>query len=146
MTPTEVWEACRELECEVGPRAEVSAYVSKFQRGAWLVIRPLPYPNDQTISTGGCETWEAAFAAARALWTEHSDRHAENNIKAMALAIVRITYKLGECSEETLRAEFDVADVARYADRACDRANAMAERGPFTVIRAPGANDVAEAA
>lgn len=86
------------------------------------------------------DDWPALFATARAKWAEVREEKIGRIVKEMALAIIRITAELGECSDAALRAEFDAADVAAFGDDACAKADEMASNGPFSITRLAGAN------
>jgi hypothetical protein len=90
------------------------------------------------------DTFRELLSNCEAKWAEHSDLHAKNLIRRMALKIIEITADIGECSDAALRAEFSRADVERYGDRACEHATEIASNGPFSIVRTSGAN--AEAA
>lgn len=79
-------------------------------------------------------------------WAEYESRHKAQTIRKMALAIIRITADLGECTDAALRncGEFDPAKVALYGEQACTDANEIAGKGPFSIVTIGGAN--AEAA
>jgi hypothetical protein len=91
------------------------------------------------------DTFRDLLAACEAKWAAHSDVHAANTIREMALAIIAITADQGECTDAALRARFDAADVRRFGDAACAQATEMASNGPFSIVVLAGAND-AEAA
>lgn len=90
-------------------------------------------------------SWRELIADCEAKWAAHSDLHATNIIRDMALAIISITADLGECTDAALRAKFDAADIQRHGDAACAQATEMAANGPFSIVKLSGAND-AEAA
>lgn len=93
-----------------------------------------------TLTAHG-NSYRELLAACEAKWAEHSDLHASNIIRELALAIIAITADQGECTDAALRAKFDAADVARYGDHACAEATAMASNGPFSIVKLSGAND-----
>lgn len=92
------------------------------------------------------DSYRELLAACEAKWAEHSDLHGSNVIREMALAIISITADLGQCTDASLRAKFDAADVARYGEHACAAATEMASNGPFSIVKLAGANDAQVAA
>jgi len=139
MTPIEIWEECRKLEAEVGPKSEVCALIMRHSKGVSLQV----YPRGMCESSGPNgegETWTDAFDDVRTKWAAQSGDHERNLIRDISLAIVRITYDNGECTDAALRAEFAASDIAKYAERAIERANAMAEGAPFKIIETGDGN------
>lgn len=77
-------------------------------------------------------------------WAERAATYRADTIKKMAVSIIQITYELGECSDNALRgAGFDASEVKRFSGAACEMANSMAERGPFTVLTLNNSNEAA---
>jgi hypothetical protein len=76
----------------------------------------------------------------QAKWSGHQTRHREQIVRKMALAIIRITSDVGECTDAALRSEFDRAEIKTYGEEACTKANDMAGRGPFAIKAMRGAN------
>jgi hypothetical protein len=144
LTHTEARAAFTALAVEVGSKAAI--YVSlgshAFEKQA---LSASIYP--QGIGSGGAtlrveaDDYRALLAAAQDKWAEHSDLHATNTIRAMALAIIAITADQGECTDAALRAQFDASDVRRHGEPACEQASAMASNGPFSIVKLTGAND-----
>ena len=136
MTPRQVWDACRALEREVGPGARVSMYINDAcHTGCWAALRPSPTGTMHLFTMrGGSDTWSGALDDLRAQWAEKADRVDEEAVRNLALAIVRVTYDQGSCTDAALRAEFDAETVERYGARAVERANAMAEGAPFSIV------------
>lgn len=151
LTLTEAREALNALQREIGAKCYIHAGLNmKRRRGErhgpnlYAQIYPQDMLGKVSLAASG-DTWAALVADCRRAWEEHSDTHAANTIRDMALAIIRITADLGECTNAALRAEFDTADVARFGERACAKANEMAANGLFSIVSLAGAND-AEAA
>lgn len=85
--------------------------------------------------------WRDALDEARAIFAGRYANRATEATKALALAIIRLTFEHGECTDAALRADFDSSDVDRYAEAACVMASEMGEKGPFSIVRTSGAND-----
>jgi hypothetical protein len=98
-------------------------------------------PSDFVKSQGA--TWREMIASAEADWESRKANVETKTIRALALAIIRLTYDLGECTDAALRAEFHAADVERYGAEAVATANGMAEGAPFSISVLAGANDEA---
>lgn len=92
------------------------------------------------------DTFDELYALTAATWAEYEEAHRIRTIRKMALAIIRITAELGECTDAALRncGEFDPSQIKAYGEQACLDANDIAGRGPFSIIVKGGAN--AEAA
>lgn len=145
LTLSEARDAFRELAGRIGSKAEIWLFLNtRDGRLLSATIRPDGILGKVGLAVQG-DTWRELLAACEAKWAEHSDLHATNIIRKMALAIISITADIGECTDAALRAKFDGADVARFGDRACEQATEMAGLGPFSIVRLSGAND-AEAA
>ena len=154
MTPTEAMNAFDQLASTVGPKAEFSIFLntsryglrSKDQGALKAVLYATGSYSAGSLFCCDGDTWEALLEAAATKWSEHSEEHRRRTTLDMALAIIRITDTSGVCSDQSLRAEFDAADVKRFGADACAKANEMAGRGPFKITETFGANDCAEAA
>lgn len=138
------------FESSVGPRAEV--YIS-----VELTDGPLFYAT--FYSRGICQSGGSDFRvdaddlpgvllALKNKWAEYAEKHRGEITRKMALAIIRITAELGECTDAALRncGEFDPAQIKMYGEQACGDANDIAGRGPFQIVTLGGANAPAEVA
>ncbi len=147
LTHTEAREALRDFARTVGLKCQVYPSLSHGQGGPPLLA--LIYTHG--ICGGGAQlnvegdSYRELLAACEAKWAEHSDLHAANVIREMALAIIALTADQGECTDSALRGKFDAADVTRYGDRACEQATAMVSNGPFSIVKLAGANDAVAA-
>lgn len=145
MTPHEVQAALKSLAHEMGgPRSTITTFISTELGTAEKPICASVSPRG---GLAGCfsvygATWPGLIAAIREKWTQVAGDYAANTLRAMALAIIRITAERGECSDAALRMEFDAEEVAKFADEACRDAETIG-KGPFVVTRTDGANAVA---
>lgn len=146
MTPAEIRTALDALKGEIGPKADITMSIcarDQFESGS-QPIRASVYPFGMVNSKGWfaikSETFEGAISELRTKWTAYSDEHRSQTTKNMALAIIRLTTEVGECSDAALRQEFDAASIARWGDDACKFADEMAGKGPFRIKRKRGAN------
>lgn len=139
----EIQAALVDLQGLVGPKAWIDFSIKPNDMNACL------YPEGLTSRTGGLAEriganngdWREMIASLHAQYLERREQRDENLTRDMALAIVRITFEAGGCSDAQLRAGFDAADVVRLGQTACERANAMADKGPFVLTVLSGAND-----
>lgn len=138
------------FESSVGPRAEV--YISVATD-----IGPLFYAT--FYSRGICQSGGSDFRvnaddlpgiveALKDKWAEFAERNRGAITRKMALAVIRITADLGECTDAALRncGEFDPSQIKMYGEDACADANDIAGRGPFQIVVLGGANAPVEAA
>jgi len=132
MTAREAARALRALREEIGPKADANLgisdriFASLYPNG--LCERPrLFFPNARTL--------RGAVAGLKAQWAEHQALHADNTIKAMALAIIRLTFEVGECTDAALRCEFSQTDIDRHGEAATARASEMGGNSPFKIVR-----------
>jgi hypothetical protein len=88
------------------------------------------------------DTFGELFRKLSEAWSEYEGRHRGQTIRKMALAIIRITAELGECTDAALRAsgEFDPGQIRAYGEQACADANEIAGKGPFKIKMRRGAN------
>lgn len=149
MTVREYAQAIAKFEKTIGARASVSTFVTPASK---LPLHCSVYATG-SYSKGAdfsvdAETFGELFAAVTAKWAEYEGRHRVDTIKKMALAIIRITSDLGECTDAALRncGEFDPGQVKSYGDEACTVADNMADKGPFSIVELGTANANAEAA
>lgn len=141
-------EGTKQLAASVGPKAEICTSVSNYgpaYRATLYANGLVGTKSDLSFSVHG-ETFAEALLALSMKWAEHSAIHEQRIVRKMALAIIRITADLGECTDAALRncGEFDPGQVKRYGAAACEDANTIAGKGPFSIIAAGRAN--AEAA
>lgn len=135
----EMQEAIRLIRAEGGPKCE--AFFNLSGQSLGVSIYPKGILDHETICKSSTD-WREALAAARAEFASRAQMHAEQTTQALASAIIRITFETGACSDAQLRgADFDAADVARFGQLAVERANAMADKGPFVLTITPAAND-----
>ncbi|MGY3527245.1 hypothetical protein [Bradyrhizobium sp. USDA 4452] len=137
-------KAVREFLPQVGVKAELYTSIehASWKKGAYSVSL---YPHGITNSHRGYLRTEAnsigeLWADIQAKWAEHKEAHRQQVTRQMALAIIRITTELGECTDAALRNEFDPAQIASYGKDACTEADAMGGRGPFSITMKGGAN------
>jgi hypothetical protein len=147
MSARDFARAVKAFEKSIGPRASISTFLA-FNDGAPLYCAVYPTGN---YSKGAdfsvqAETFSELFAAVQAKWAEYEADHRVRTIRKMALAIIRITAELGECTDAALRncGEFDPGQINAYGEQACADANEIAGKGPFSIVVMGGAN--AEAA
>lgn len=147
-------EACKAFDAfnaSVGSKSYTSAGLNMSaytaSKGALqCFFRPQGSDHNKPLFTLYANSWRDLLACCEEAWAEHSDLHAANTIREMALAIIAITADQGECTDAALRAKFDAADVKRFGEQACAQATEMAANGPFSIVTLTGANDVGEAA
>lgn len=135
----EVVVAARAFSKEVGPEAylhlsfNVSDRYGRRTAALTLSVYPDGISKQSAFSVSG-EDYAEIIETARAKWSEFSDTHAARTVREMALAIIRITADMGECTDAALRQEFDAAKVARFGGRAIADANEIASNGPFEIV------------
>lgn len=81
-----------------------------------------------------------AIEALRAKWVEQKERREAEVRKTTALAIIRITFEHGKCTDAALRCEVSQTLTPELIEAATSMANEMAEGGPFSVLKIRGAN------
>lgn len=150
LTPAEIGEALVALKTKVGEASYLNVCVTLGDsRYSKPEMSGVIYPNG-LIGKGriGAQenSWRDLIATMNAKWEEARDTYESETRRRMALAIIETTYALGECSDNALRGQnFSADEVRRLSVSACELANSMAERGPFSVVVHGAANE-AEAA
>lgn len=140
----EIQSALKAIASEIGPRAIVNISISASGDHYGFCYPRGHGKDDYFMATG--KTFADIIEGVRAKWAERAALASEQTIRDMALAIVRITYDTGSCSDAQLRGDgFDASDILRFGDQAVTRANEMADKGPFSITVAPGANDAVAA-
>jgi hypothetical protein len=147
MTARDYSEATLKLARSIGPGAQIWTYLhsgSSHIFNATMYSRGVGY-GDAEFSVTGNEFGEL-YKSLADKWAEYGEAHRARTIRKMALAIIRITAELGECTDAALRncGEFDPGQINAYGEQACTDANEIAGKGPFSIVVKGGAN--AEAA
>lgn len=140
MTPKEIQAEIVKLQTEVGPKAHVGFSLQSHGRPIYVSLYPFGITNSDGYLSAASEDWADALEKIRAEWAEHSAEHCRQTVRNMALAIIRLTSDLGQCTDAALRAEFDPGVVARWGTDACAMANEMAGKGPFAIVAVANAN------
>ena len=133
------------LRQSIGPKAEIN--LSVHESNPWLPDQhkhvcmhmfPSGYSGDNTSSqTIYAATWPDAFAQAEAWARNWKITSRENTIRNMALAIIKITDRDGNCAEQVLlNRKFTREQVLEFHEAACARAGEMRAGAPFSVVLA----------
>lgn len=147
MTPLEARAEFRAIAKEVGPKAEIYARLntSRWAKHDAVSFSASLYPTG--VGNGGAQIEATGESLAdlvlgiRAAWAVREAAYVIEQTRKMALAVIRITFDQGECSDAAIRAEgFTDADLTRYGEAACEQANAMSERRPFSIRTLGGSN------
>lgn len=148
MIPSEVIAEIKVLTDEIGPKALATVLLMTGDYTPGSLSATL-YPNGMLgkvqLSVKFTQ-WNEVAPNLRAAWDQHRDLHANNVIKAMAVAVITLTAEHGECSDSALRAEFTQQDIERYGDRAAALATEMGGNGPFEIVRYGAGNMPVEGA
>lgn len=145
MTPAEADKAFLAFAAEIGSNAHIFVHLSRGGAGAMRCsLNPKGIVDRWTISAQAND-FADLLEAIREAWANNSEAHALKIVREMALAIIDLTDQIGECTDASLRARFDAADVTRYAAHAVAAANEMAGNGPFSIVALAGANDAVAA-
>lgn len=139
MTPTEIRDALELLRKRIGREASVFVRIDPSRAQISGVIYPNGVCGKERLSIEA-DDFPEAITKLNEAWNEARDNLQAEKIKAMALAIIRLTAEQGACTDRALRCEFDDADVIAYGDRAAELANSMAANGPFSITRDGAAN------
>lgn len=139
----QIQEAICELKNEIGPACYISISMDPTGFGGKFLHAAL-WPFGICIDEGylffGADSFEGALSQLREGWNEYRQQHHQQLLCKMATAIIRLTYELGECTDAALRLEFDNAQIASIGEEACELANTMGAKGPFSIRRQVGAN------
>lgn len=147
MTPKEIQAALIAIRNDVGPKAYISldVGVDDFNPKPIEPVTGVLYPHGVAGRDGGYlnvkgASFEDVIQKLRDGWAAYRDRHRQQQTRRMALAIIRLTDELGECTDAALREEFDAGEVKSLGEDACALANTMAGKGPFAIKTMRGAN------
>ena len=136
MTPKEAKEFCAAFATEIGPRGRVWISISDPRQKEALSYSVYDnWPGGDAKVAGAANTFEEAVDMIKSKWVENITAIEDANVKALALEIISTTDRKGSCSEADLRMSyrFNTDDIARLGARACEAANRMAGRGPFSI-------------
>lgn len=150
MTPKEFRKELKALRLSIGPDAWVSAGINSVEWSAErdATLECSVHPHGLTRSTGSfhlyAEEWEPLLTAVKAKWAEYQAEYGKQTTRKIALAIIRITADLGQCTDAALRDEFTPALIKMYGKDAVADANKIAANGPFEIVKTHGANGAPE--
>ncbi len=143
MMPKELHAELTAIKTMVGIKAYVSLSLDadRYSEGiVYIAIYPFGICADQGHIHARADTFEDALVKIREEWNRHREQYCADATRKMALAIIRITHELGQCSDAALRDEFDAAEIASLGAGACSLADTMAGKGPFRIVKAAKAN------
>lgn len=105
MTPREYRDAVAEFLLGVGPKAEVHTSTNSYglALSAGLYSKGLCQSANDGHFRVEADTFTEVFRKLTAKWTEYEAQYRAETIRMMALAIIRITAELGECTDAALR-------------------------------------------
>lgn len=134
------------LAASIGPKAEVfmhlgvtRSYYDKDKGPIYWNVKPYGYQNNGEWSISGhAFTFDEALMEMEAEYNAQKDARDVATVEKIALAIIRITNDIGECTDVALRTDtglnLDKATIARLGEQAVVVAYKMASRGPFRII------------
>jgi hypothetical protein len=148
MTPKEYKKAVSDLAASIGLRAVIYTSLDSdygdFKKDC--IFEAAIYPR----GIGSAERCALRVAAAdldelfeklTAGWAECSARYRAETVRKMALRIINLTAENGECTDAALRGDvFSAGDVKMFGAEACEEANRIAAKGPFSIVSIKGAN------
>lgn len=130
--------ALRALGASAGPKASISFSVEPDK--CYIYFRPTGWDTGSPFILGDGVTFDECLSAATSKWEAMAQRVHAETVKKLALAIIRITHEIGECTDASLRTEFSADEIRHYGTESIGLANSMAERGPFSIVELQGAN------
>lgn len=145
MTAQEFRVSMGSFEREIGQHALVSATVGasylsgKDDPPICVVIYP------RGISCGSAlrchaNDWDEANVVMRAVWSQEASKQRVEAIRDMALEIIKFTHETGACSDSQLRLRFSDRHVRELGAEACDVAEIMAGKAPFSITKTAKSN------
>jgi hypothetical protein len=139
MTPTEIRERLNILAQRVGPRAEITCHMtvrSIYSEGVSFMVWPDGVGGKgNTVSGGSALEWADAMLNVETKWAQVEEAHNETLIQRMAEKIMQLTFQHGTCTEGALRIDFGQPEIDRFGEAAASRANAVADKGPFSIVK-----------
>ena len=138
MTPHEARKFCKEFTPTVGPRAKIWISLNGTLSDKPLGVSIYEYwPDSDHKISFNVDDFEEACALLPTKWAENMEKNDAGKVEKLALEIIRITDNKGRCSDFDLRCliGFSHDDVERLSLRACEAANRMAGRGPFSIVK-----------
>lgn len=139
MTPAAIRDRLIVLAQRVGPRAEITCHLtvrSIYSEGVSFMLWPDGIGGKGTTVAGAYALeWEDAMLSVETRWAEVEEAHNETLIQRIADKIMQLTFQHGSCTEGALRADFGQTEIDRFGDAAAARANAVADKGPFEIVK-----------
>lgn len=138
LTTTEIRAELLRIQKRIGPSAYISVGfgVSDYDRGEKPHghCAPKGMARGDSFSVDGA-TWREVVEAIEAGWDERQATYEAETTRRLALAIIDITNRIGECSDAALRGDgFNHTEVKRFGPTACALATEMAAGGPFAIV------------
>lgn len=145
MTPQEFRKELIAFRSSIGPNAYVTAGICGLDWGAERgTLDCTVYPDGLTRSgesfTVYAEDWDALLYVAKKKWDEHQSEYQRQTVRKMALAIIKITAEIGQCTDAALRDKFSETQIKHCGKLAVADANKIAANGPFDIVKIRGAN------
>lgn len=132
---------------EIGPNAHAYVSLNCMHRGGRGDLSATIYPEGLTRDSSigkidvEADSLRDLLARTRDEWVARRDEYAKRRTVDMAVEIIRQTDAIGHCADAALRAaRFSDDEIKHLGPAACQRANEMASRGPFTIASAGKSN------
>ena len=145
MTIREIKDAMDFLAAEVGTEKCVATlYLNTDSTGLFAQCRPHGYGIGTpcfTVSGDDEMDVEDVLTRLRQKTLDAMDDVKAERLKKMAMTIISESTIHGSCSDASLRSEgFTQIEIDAFGAEACKEANAMADKGPFSIVVLDGAN------
>lgn len=146
MNAIQYQDAVRVMAKSIGGDAEIFTSISLHRcigKDYEGVICASIYPHGMTRGRSidvYADDFDTLLALLTATWEKHFAAHRKQTIRKIALRIIEITADNGACHEAALRMTFSQDQIAAYGKEACADANEIADKGPFSIAPAQGAN------
>jgi hypothetical protein len=129
---------------ELFPKYDISVRITETCYNASFYERGIM--NSNGIHAYGCASACAALDMLDEKFVSERNKRKAARTLSMAEAVMRVTYRLGECTDAALRGEgFDQYEIDAYGPDAVEQANDTGKMAPFA-IKAHGASANAEGA
>jgi len=140
MTPAQINNALERLKAMVGPKA----YIAITMSSDTTPVRAVIYPRGVTDMSlpalhVNAATFEEVFAELDTVWLQHRAKHHHVSIRKMALEIIDLTHRSGQCTEAELRKSFPADEIKFFGSDALTMAAEMSGGRQFFILPEPAA-------